>query len=62
MAIKDLVLVATIVMLFLTLKNYIIFEYQFIIGSFVVWCILTFIRTHNKNKERRTPRAVYMTN
>ena len=40
-------------------KKYLLVETQIIVGCFVIWFILFYWSIHKKNKDRRTPRAVY---
>lgn len=58
---KGLFLLIAIALPILAWQNIIIFPISYPIGAFVIWLILTFISIHNKNKDRNTPRPVYLT-
>lgn len=57
-------------LIFFALVFLIIFKYTkifqvniyLIIGVFILWFISIYIQTHLKNKNRNTPRPVYITN
>lgn len=44
----------------LTIKKIVIFHPLWMIGSFLIWCVLNYISIHKRNKDKRTPQAVYM--
>lgn len=59
MKFKELFLIAGIVLLITRWKGFFLTDPGWIVLSFVLWAILTFISIHNKNKEARRPKPVY---
>jgi len=56
---KEMFLIAGIGFIILDYKKYLLVETPIIIGCFVIWFVLLYWSIHKKNKDRRTPRAVY---
>lgn len=49
-----------IILIVLKWKKYIVIHNGWIVLCFVVWFILLYVSIHKKNKERNTPRPVYI--
>jgi len=62
MDIKFIPLLIGIVLIALKWYKFIIINNWWIVLCFVIWFILFYISIHRKNKDRQTPRPVYLTN
>ncbi len=61
MKITSLVLIILVLMIAFTYTEVFIIDTRIIIGAFVIWLICVYIGIHLKNKDRDTPRPVYIT-
>lgn len=61
MAIKEAFFILGVVLLILKLLKFLIVPIGWIVFCFVIWFILFYVSTHNKNKAARTPKPVYLT-
>jgi Ca2+/Na+ antiporter len=51
-----------IAMIVSSIYNFIVIDGKIIIFYFIIWFVLFYWSVHKKNKERNTPRPVYLTN
>jgi len=62
MKFKEIFLIAAIILGIAQYMEFILTPYWIIALLFLLWFVLTYISIHNKNKERNTPKPVYMAN
>ena len=60
MKFKEIFLIAAVFLGVAQYTGFLITPYWVIALIFFIWCLLTYISVHNKNKERNIPRPVYM--
>jgi len=61
MAKNFIFLIAGIILSILKWQRFIEIHIAWIIGCFVLWIISSYIIIHKRNKEKNTPRPVYLT-
>ena len=62
MNIKFLFFIVGVILIVLKWKKLIVLNNWWIALCFVAWFFLFFLKIHNKNKDRNTPRPVYLAN
>lgn len=62
MGVRTIIFIIGVALAILQYKKIVYTPLWMIICCFLVWAFLNFISIHNKNKERMTPRPVYVIN
>lgn len=60
MNLRIIIFLIGIVLIFLKWKKFIVIHNLWIILCFVLFFVLSYIHIHNKNKQNRTPKPVYL--
>jgi len=59
---KGILLIVGVLMIVSNYMKFIIINKWWITLCFILWFVLLYFSIHNKNKDRETPRPVYLTN